>query len=175
MARGGPGPIRGSPYGTWRSRTHSRGSGSAATGAEHFPPLGHMVTPDPSPSRKRVRDRWSGEMESRTMPRATAMTGAIPHSVLPTVLDHCTPAIRGEDDNFHDPLCMYTVPPCVYKRGVGPFGRAQRLALLTEHIRSSEPRYWHSPQSTPPLAKTWELPSLSRLACTPYYRHPGAR
>ena len=38
------------------------------------------------------------------------------HRVLPTVLDHCTPAIRGKDDDFHDPLCMYTVPPCVYKR-----------------------------------------------------------
>src|SRR6185503_17697383 len=32
-------------------------------------------------------------------------------------------------------------------------------------------RYWHSPQSTSPLAETWELHSLSRLACTPYYRH----
>ena len=47
----------------------------------------------------------------RTMPRMTATPGAIPHSVLPTVLDHCTPAIRGKDDDFHDPLCMYTVPP----------------------------------------------------------------
>ena len=58
---------------------------------------------------------------------------------------------------------------------VGPFGRTQRSALLTEHVRSSEPRYWHSPQSTSPLADTWELPSLSRLACTPYYRHPRCR
>ena len=57
-------------------------------------------------------------------------------------------------------------------RGVGPFGRTQRSALLTEHIRSSKPRYWHSAQSTPPLAETWELPSLSRLAYTPYYKHP---
>ena len=106
----------------------------------------------------------------------TATTGAIPHSVLPTVLDHCTPAIQGEDDDFHDSLCMYTVPPCVYKRVVGPpFGRTQRFALLAEHIRSSEPGYWHSPQSTPPLAETWELPSLSRLACTPYYRHPRCK
>ena len=48
---------------------------------------------------------------------------------------------------------------------------AQHLAPLTEHTRSSESRYWHSPQSTPPLAETWELPSLSRLACTPYYKH----
>ena len=119
------------------------------------------MTPDPSPSGKRVRDHWFSEMESRTMPRTTATTGAIPHNVLPTVLDHCTPAIRGEDDDFHDPLCMYTVPPCVYKRGVGPLGRKQRFALLAEHIRSFEPRYWHSPQSTSPLAETWELPSLS--------------
>ena len=133
------------------------------------------MTPNPSPSEKRVRDRWSGEMESRTMLRTTATTGAIPHSGLPTVLDHSTPAIRGEVDDFHDLLCMYTVPPCVYKRGVGPLGRTQRFALLTEQIRSSKPRYWHSPQSNPPLAETWELPSLSRLACTPYYRHPRCK
>ena len=25
------------------------------------------------------------------------------------------------------------------------------------------------------LAETWELPSLSRLACTPYYRHPRCK
>ena len=56
-------------------------------------------------------------------------------------------------------------------RGFGPFGRTQRFALLAEHTHSSEPRYWYSPQSTPSLAETWELPSLSRLACTPYYRH----
>ena len=58
---------------------------------------------------------------------------------------------------------------------VGPFGRTQRFALLAEHTRSSEPRYWHSPQSAPPLAETWELPSLSRLACTPYYMHPRCK
>ena len=116
----------------------------------------------------------------RTMPRTTATPDAMPHSVLPTVLDHYTPAIRGKDDDFHDPLRMYTVPPCVYKRrrrasfkgvAVGPFDRTQRFVLLAEHTRSSETRYWHSPQSTPSLAETWELPSLSRLACTPYYRH----
>ena len=39
MTRGGPGRICGSPDGTWRSRTHLRGSGSAATGTEHF----HLV------------------------------------------------------------------------------------------------------------------------------------
>src|SRR6185312_9534214 len=61
-------------------------------------------------------------------------------------------------------------------KGVGPFGRTQRLALLTEHIRSSEPRYWHSPQSTPPLAETWELPSLSRTPlCWMYGPTAGTR
>ena len=40
-----------------------------------------------------------------------------------------------------------------------------------QHTHSSETRFWHSPQSTPSLAETWELSSLSRLACTPYYRH----
>src|SRR6185503_257333 len=58
----------------------------------------------------------------------------------------------------------------LYLRG-DPSGRTQHSALPTEHMRSSEPRYWYSSQSTPPLAETWELPSLSRLACTPYYRH----
>ena len=61
------------------------------------------------------------------------------------------------------------------KGGVGPLGRTQRFALLAEHIRFSEPRYWHWPQSTPPLAETWELSSLSRLVCTPYYKHPRCK
>ena len=51
------------------------------------------------------------------MPRTTAMPGTIPHSVLSTVLDLCTPAIRGEDDDFSFLPYMYTAPPCVYKRG----------------------------------------------------------
>ena len=117
----------------------------------------------------------------RTMPRTTATPGAIPHSVLPTVLDHCIPAIRGKEDDFHDP-CACTPSLLVFIKGgcgrslmgVGPFGRTQRFALLAEHTCSSEPRYWHLPQSSP-LAETWELPSLSRLACTPYYRHPRCK
>ena len=74
------------------------------------------------PSERRHATRWSRQdagvisARPRTMPRMAATPGAIPHSVLPTVLDHCTPVIRGKDDDFHDPLCMYTVPPCVYKR-----------------------------------------------------------
>ena len=38
--------------------------------------------------------------EIKTSPRTTAMTGAIPHSSLPIVASHCTPLIRGEDDDF---------------------------------------------------------------------------
>src|SRR6185436_2856976 len=33
----------------------------------------------------------------------------------------------------------------------------------------------HSSQPTPLLAETWELLSLSRLACNPYYKHPGCK
>ena len=66
---------------------------------------------------------------------------------------------------------MYTVPPCDYKR--------RRRAPLKGDVGRDHPdtsttlstRYWHSPLSASPLAETWELPSLSRLACTPYYRH----
>src|SRR6185437_7276489 len=32
-----------------------------------------------------------------------------------------------------------------------------------------------SPYSTTLLAETWELPSLSRLACIPYYKHIGCK
>jgi len=52
----------------------------------------------------------------RTIPRTTATPDAMSRSVLPTVFDHCNPAIRGKDDDFDDHICMYTVPPCVYKR-----------------------------------------------------------
>ena len=45
----------------------------------------------------------------------------------------------------------------------------------TQHSASLSTRYWHLPQSTSPLEETWELPSLSRLACTPYYKHPRCK
>ena len=46
----------------------------------------------------------------RTIPRTTATPDAMPHSVLPTVFDHCTPVIRGKDDDFHDPLYIVRRP-----------------------------------------------------------------
>ena len=67
-------------------------------------------------ARRSYKDAGAISARLRTMPRTTATPGAIPHSVLCTVLDHCTPTIQGEDDDFHDLLSMYTAPPCVYKR-----------------------------------------------------------
>ena len=114
-------------------------------------------------------------------PRTTATPDAIPRSILSTLLNHCTPAIRGEYDDFRDLLYMYTAPPCVYKRWRRALSSPTHLissthsAQLAEHARSPELRYWHLPPSTSPLAETWEFPSLSRLACTPYYRHPRCK
>ena len=54
------------------------------------------------------KDAGAISARPRTTPRTTATPGAIPHGVLPAVLDHCAPAIQGEDDDFHDLLSMYT-------------------------------------------------------------------
>ena len=90
---------------------------------------------------------WQDAGVISARPRTTATPDAMPHSVLPTVLDHCTPAIRGKYDGFHDPLPMYSVPSCVYKRrrrasfkGVvdvtrsGPLDRTQHSVPLKPDI-----------------------------------------
>jgi hypothetical protein len=69
-----------------------------------------------TPSSGGWQDAGAISARRRTISRTTATPDAMPHSVLPIVLDHCTPVIQGKDDDFHDPLRMYTVPPCVYKR-----------------------------------------------------------
>ena len=89
-------------------------------------------------------------------------------------LQYSTTAPRdsGENDDFHDPLLMYTVPPCDNKR--------RRRAPLKGDVGRDHPdtsttlstRYWHSPLSASPLAETWELPSHSSLACTPLLQAP---
>jgi len=79
------------------------------------------------------------------------------------------PRDSGEDD-FHVPPLMYTAPPYDYKRrrrasfkGDGhPHSRSSSSLSTTEY----------SPQPTPLLVETSELPSLSRLACK---STPGAR
>ena len=114
----------------------------------------------------------------RTLPR-TAAHPAPPHSVLFTVVNHCAPPIRGRTTT--SPPSRTCTPPLLvsikgggglYLGGIDPSGT--HLVPLKEHTRTSDSRYWHSPQSTP-LAETRELPSLSRLACTPYYRHPWCK
>ena len=109
--------------------TPSRGSGTAAcpatagvrkilTYGAHGTPHLENCTPYSSDhsAYKGWQDAGAISVRPRTMARTIATPNAMPHSVLSTVFDHCTPTIRGEDDDFHDPLCMYTVPPCVYKR-----------------------------------------------------------
>ena len=43
----------------------------------------------------------------RTISMATATPDATPHSVLPTVLDRCTPAIRGKTTTFTSPTHVH--------------------------------------------------------------------
>ena len=74
---------------------------------------------------------------------------------------------------------MYTAPPCDYKRRRRAYFKGDVRDVSHHHPPRDHPhtsttlstRYWHSPQSASPLAETWELPSLSRHTCTPYYRH----
>ena len=96
------------------------------------------------------------------------------HSVLPTVSDHYTPAIQGETTTSTPLPLMYAAPPCDYKRRRrAPFRHSglSGFSLLSGRSGTTE----HSSQPTPLLAETWELPSLSRLACIPYYKHSGCK
>ena len=96
----------------------------------------------------------------------------MPHSVLSTVSDHYTPRDSGENDDFHASLLMHATPPCDYKR--------RRRASFRRDASRRDPssltlRHPYSPRSTRLLAETWELLSLSRLVCTPYYKHFGCK
>ena len=69
---------------------------------------------------------------------------------------------------------MYTTPPYNYKRRRrAPFRLSGLSGFSLPRGRSGTTE--HSSQPTPLLAETWELPSLSRLACTPYYKRPGCK
>ena len=94
------------------------------------------------------------------------------------------PRDSGENDDFHVPLLMYLAPPCNYKRRRWASFSSPGWTLWSEVGLSlsgfSLPRgrsgtTEHQSQPTPLLAETWELPSLSRLACTPYYKHSGCK
>ena len=79
---------------------------------------------------------------------------------------------------------MYIAPPYNYKRRRwASFGSAgwslwsrcspSLSGFFLPRGRSGTTEY--SSQPTPLLTETWELPSLSRLACTPYYEHFGCK
>ena len=144
----------------------------------HATPEGRTLHSNRHAARRSHKDAGAIFARPRTTPRMTARPAPhspVRHSVLSTVARHCTPPIRGRTTTS-PPFRTCTPPLLVSIKGDGGLclihlGRSPHLAQLAEPICSSEPRYWHSPQSTSPLAETWELLSLSRLACTPYYRH----
>jgi len=109
-------------------------------------------------------------------PPRPASCSSVPHSVLSTVVTHCAPPIRGEDDDFRSPRTC-TPPLLMSIKGGG--GLYLLLSLSLSPPRSHTTNSLASPARSPDigtclnrLIETWELSSLSRLACTPYYRHP---
>src|SRR6185312_5864998 len=95
------------------------------------------------------------------------------HSVLPTVSDHCTPRFRGKRQL---PCPHSCAPPLLVtiKGGSGlPLAAGSLSGFSLQRGRSGTTE--NSSQPTPLLAETWEPPSLSRLACIPYYKHSGCK
>jgi len=78
---------------------------------------------------------------------------------------------------------MYTAPPYNYKKEEVGFleqepGLSGHVGLSLSGFSLSRGRSGitkHSSQPTPLLAETWELPSLSRLACIPCYKPSGCK
>ena len=115
----------------------------------------------------------------RTMARTIATPNAMPHSVLSTVFDHCTSTIRGKTATSVFPYSC--IPPLLVSikgggghplKGSVDFLDTYRLEH-THLLLASDIVIRHA--QTPLLAETWEPPSLSRLACTPYYKHSGCK
>ena len=74
------------------------------------------------------------------------------------------------------PPLMCTAPPCDYKRRRWASFSQVGLSLSGFSLpRECSTTTKYSSQPTLLLAETWELPSLSRLACTPYYKHSGCK
>jgi len=107
----------------------------------------------------------------------------MPHSVLPTVFDHCTPAIRGKTTTSTFPYSCTPSLLVTIKGGGGlplrgtfwTFWPSATTVTYTRDHRYTLSTTEHSPQPTLLLAETWEPSSLSRLACTPYYKHTGCK
>ena len=108
-------------------------------GVLDLPPLGVWdlhVSPGPSSVHARTPTRGSGAVachhyrwtKDDIQDDCDARRHA--HSVLPTVSDHCTPAIRGKTTTSTPPL-MCAAPPCDYKRGGQALSLSRSLALRT--------------------------------------------
>ena len=97
----------------------------------------------------------------------------MPHSVLSIVFDYCTPAIRGRTTTSTFPHSC--IPPLLMTIKGGGGLPLRGMVTHTRDHRHTLGTTEHSPQPTPLLAETWEPPSLSRHACTPYYKHSGCR
>jgi len=112
----------------------------------------------------------------RTISRTTVTPAAMPYSVLPTVSDHCTPAIRGETTTSTLPYSCTPLLLVTIKGGGGlPLDGTHKKDASRRDPSSLTLRHPYSPRSTPLLAETWEPSSLSRLAYTPYYKHSGCK
>jgi hypothetical protein len=98
------------------------------------------------------------------------------HSVLLTVSNHCTLRFRRKRRLLYPHSC--TPPLLVTIKEGGGLPLAQRDILSLSGFLFSKRTLStteHSSQPTPLLAETWELPSLSLLACIPCYKHSGCK
>ena len=116
-------------------------------------------------------------VEPRTKSRTTATHAAFPqctsYSVRPLY-----PTIQGRTATSMPHSCTPPLLMTIKEGGGLPLAlsglwSAWSLRLLSSRGRAGTTE--HSSQPTPLLAKTWELLSLSRLACTPYYKHSGCK
>ena len=118
----------------------------------------------------------------RTISRTTATPDAMPHSVLPIVFGHCTPAIQGKTTTSTPPL-MYTAPPCDYKRRRrASFKRTTGgTDWLTPFSDASGHQLPRSPTFTiiaiPDSSSSRDLGASLPLSprLYPYYKHSGCK
>jgi len=128
------------------------------------------------------RDAGAISARPRTISRTTATPDAMPHSVLPTVFGLCTPRFGGKRRLPRPHSCASPLLVTIKGGGGLPLDSLALSLSLSEdaqtllglsycgHLCSQS-----SPYPAPLLAETWEFPSLSCLACTPYYKHIGCK
>ena len=129
---------------------------------------------EPQGRRRDLRKAKDEAQDNRTL---GAMISSAPQCTFYNSCSLCAPD-SGRNDNFFPLPYMYTAPPCVYKRGRLALSSPFSLSPPRSHTTNSLASLARSPDigtCLNHLAETWELPSLSRLACTPYYKHPSAR